>query len=200
MRAVLQAGGRRAQPLTNGATGFQLNGTLDVTPAHAYRLCPSGAMMSAVAWERILCHLPSCPRPGRNFMTRTMFDSVNPGAIPADAQMVAGCFNGEFAWPAEVWKRFPHAAKVRIDVTGAAPRNAGVLGCRERRCHPGPGGALGQSALSGWLRRHGVLQPSHLASRQGCMPRAEGQVLECRLDPRPARSRRGGRRAMDQWP
>jgi hypothetical protein len=77
-------------------------------------------------------------------MTRTMFDSVNPGAIPADAQMVAGYFNGEFAWPAEAWKRFPHAAKVRIDVTGAAPRNAGVLDVENGDASP--------AQAPGWVR------------------------------------------------
>lgn len=60
-------------------------------------------------------------------MTRTMFDSVNPAAIPAGAQMVAGDINGDFAWPASAWKRFPNATTVRIDVIGDMPLHAGIL-------------------------------------------------------------------------
>lgn len=46
-----------------------------------------------------------------------MFDSVNPGAIPADAQLVAGYVDGNWKWPADAWDRWPHAAKVRISNT-----------------------------------------------------------------------------------
>lgn len=48
-------------------------------------------------------------------MTRTMYDSVDPYAIPANAQMVAGYIDGSsFRWPVEAWSRFPNAVKVRI--------------------------------------------------------------------------------------
>lgn len=47
-------------------------------------------------------------------MSRTMFDSVNPEHIPADAAMVAGYIQGPYAWSAAGWARFPHAVKVQI--------------------------------------------------------------------------------------
>lgn len=49
-------------------------------------------------------------------MTRTMYDSVNPSAIPTTAAMVAGYVDGRFAWSAAGWARFPNAVKVRIAV------------------------------------------------------------------------------------
>ena len=47
---------------------------------------------------------------------RTMYDSVDPTTIPADAQMVAGYVDpgGDYTWSAEAWARFPSATKVRI--------------------------------------------------------------------------------------
>ncbi len=60
-------------------------------------------------------------------MTRTMFDSVNPAAIPHGAQMVAGYLNGNYAWSAAAWKQFAHITTIRIDVIGNAPLDAGVL-------------------------------------------------------------------------
>jgi len=49
-------------------------------------------------------------------MTRTMYDAVTPGNIPANAQMVAGYVDGRYAWHANDWARFPNAVKVRIAV------------------------------------------------------------------------------------
>lgn len=48
-------------------------------------------------------------------MTRIMYDSVNPDAIPTNAQMVAGYIDGQtYRWPDNAWTRFPYAVKVRI--------------------------------------------------------------------------------------
>lgn len=57
--------------------------------------------------------------------TRTMYDSTTPQVIPADAEMVAGYVNGEFAWHPQDWDRFPHAVKVHITIM--AVNEAGVL-------------------------------------------------------------------------
>ncbi len=51
-------------------------------------------------------------------MTRTMYDSVTAGAIPTDAEMVAGYVDGRFAWSVADWNRFPGAVKVRISAVG----------------------------------------------------------------------------------
>jgi hypothetical protein len=48
---------------------------------------------------------------------RTMYDSTRPEAIPADAGMIAGYADGDFAWPADAWDNWPLAAKVRISNT-----------------------------------------------------------------------------------
>lgn len=48
-------------------------------------------------------------------MTRLMYDSVNPGAIPSNAPMVAGYIDGtSYRWPDSAWNRFPNSVKVRI--------------------------------------------------------------------------------------
>jgi hypothetical protein len=47
-------------------------------------------------------------------MTRTMYDSVSWEKIPADAQMVAGYQDGDFAWPAAAWAKFAKVNPVRI--------------------------------------------------------------------------------------
>lgn len=49
---------------------------------------------------------------------RTMYDSVNAGAIPRDAEMVAGYVDGKFAWSQADWDRFPNAVKVTISAVG----------------------------------------------------------------------------------
>lgn len=56
---------------------------------------------------------------------RTMYDSVNPAAIPADAQLVAGYVDGRYVWTAEAWNRFPSAVQVTIAVF--PDTNAGVV-------------------------------------------------------------------------
>jgi hypothetical protein len=60
---------------------------------------------------------------------RRMYDSTNPAGIPDVVEMVAGYINGSFNWAARVgaFDKWPKAAHVRIDVTGANPASAGVL-------------------------------------------------------------------------
>lgn len=50
-------------------------------------------------------------------MTRLMYDSTQPGAIPEDAEMVAGYLSpSPYAWSVNEWDRFPNAVQVRIAV------------------------------------------------------------------------------------
>lgn len=49
-------------------------------------------------------------------MTRTMYDSITPGNIPASATMVAGYVDGHWANIPAMRKRFPHATVVTIAV------------------------------------------------------------------------------------
>src|SRR5215472_18251433 len=49
-------------------------------------------------------------------MTRIMYDSITPSAIPTTAALVAGYVDGAYAWSTADWARFPHSAKVRIAV------------------------------------------------------------------------------------
>lgn len=49
-------------------------------------------------------------------MTRSMYDSVNPASIPADATMVAGYVDGHYANMTAMAARFPHATLVPIAV------------------------------------------------------------------------------------
>lgn len=77
-------------------------------------------------------------------MTRTMYDSTNPAAIPVTAGMVAGYVDGAFVWPAAGWARFPRAVKVRIAVF--ASTNDGVVLDVER-------GDAAPAQAPGWVQR-----------------------------------------------
>ena len=61
-------------------------------------------------------------------MTRLMYDSVNPSAIPSTAVMVAGYVNGpKSQWPASGWDRWGTGVpKLRIDVNGSDPYGSDV--------------------------------------------------------------------------
>jgi len=59
---------------------------------------------------------------------RTMYDSTNPSAIPADAEMVALYVDGMFAATVADWNRFTRAVKVRISAIGEN-NNAHVFDC-----------------------------------------------------------------------
>lgn len=52
-----------------------------------------------------------------------MYDSATPGSIPGSAAVVAGYVDGDYAWPAEAWDRWPDALKVLITVAGAPRGN-----------------------------------------------------------------------------
>jgi hypothetical protein len=56
-------------------------------------------------------------------MTRIMYDNTVAHGIPAEADMVAGYIDGEFAWTASEWDVFPRAAHVTIATS--ASTNAG---------------------------------------------------------------------------
>lgn len=47
---------------------------------------------------------------------RTLYDSVTPGNIPGDAEMVGGYIDGWYAWGDAGWAMFPAAVPVRIAV------------------------------------------------------------------------------------
>lgn len=50
-------------------------------------------------------------------MTRTMYDAVTPGNIPASATLVAGYADGRYANLSALKKRFPHATIVEIAIS-----------------------------------------------------------------------------------
>lgn len=89
---------------------------------------------------------------------RTMYDSVNPRIIPADAAMVAGYVDGKYRWTEEGWGRFPHAVKVRIAVLPET--DAGnVLDVERYDAAPGQ--------APGWvtMRRRAGVEPTVYCSR-----------------------------------
>jgi len=53
---------------------------------------------------------------------RKMYDSVSPGVIPGDSQLVAGYVNGRYAWLPGDWARFPQAVHVEISVLASDNR------------------------------------------------------------------------------
>jgi hypothetical protein len=57
-----------------------------------------------------------------------MYDSVSPGKIPANAQMVAGYVDGKYKWSQDDWNRFPHAVHVTITALGGNTK-ADVVDC-----------------------------------------------------------------------
>lgn len=61
-------------------------------------------------------------------MTKTMYDSINPDAIPRTAEMVAGYVNGSVSkWPPQAWGHWPRVKEVHIDVVGDYAFDADVL-------------------------------------------------------------------------
>lgn len=90
--------------------------------------------------------------------TRTMYDSTTPQIIPADAEMVAGYVNGEFAWQPADWDRFPHAVKVHITIM--AVNEAGVLDVETGDVIP--------AQAPGWVkarRQSGLARPTLYVNR-----------------------------------
>jgi hypothetical protein len=88
----------------------------------------------------------------------TMYDGISAESLPPKALAVAGYVNGRYAWAPADWARFPAAAKVRIDVTGAAPAEASVVDVE--RYDATPAGAVHHRAYCFPAEHgHGLLQP-----------------------------------------
>jgi hypothetical protein len=88
-----------------------------------------------------------------------MYDSINAGDIPADAEMVAGYLPpSRYAWSAADWARFPNAVKVRIAVR-ATVNDGEVLDVE-------PGDASATQAVS-WvvMRRKAGVDPTVYCSQ-----------------------------------
>lgn len=68
-----------------------------------------------------------------------MYDTVNPDNIPADAEVVAGYVDGDYAWPAEAWRRWPDAVKVLISAIPGSEESgfANVADCENGDYSPG---------------------------------------------------------------
>jgi len=75
---------------------------------------------------------------------RTMYDSVDAGAIRADAAMVAGYVDGIFKWLPNGWARFPNAIHVPIAVF--PDTNDGIVGDVES-------GDMTPATCVGWVVR-----------------------------------------------
>lgn len=98
---------------------------------------------------------------------RTMYDSTNPNDIPATAQMVAGYIDGEFAWPADGWDRFP--AQGCVTIATQPGTNAGdVLDCETGDATP--------ADCPGWIRMRkdaGLATPTIYCSRSAMVAVAQ---------------------------
>jgi len=122
----------------------------------------------------------------------TMYDSVSPGEIPADATLVAGYIDGRYKWEPGDWGRFPHATKVRIAVFAstddgrvldvekgdATPAEAPGWVTRRRAStgHPLSGPATVYTSLSNWqsvkdeFTKQGVAEPDWWIAEYGTNP------------------------------
>lgn len=62
-------------------------------------------------------------------MIRIMYDAIgqNSAHIPADADIVAGYSEGDFAWTPEDWARYPKAAHARIATLSDDYQHASVV-------------------------------------------------------------------------
>jgi hypothetical protein len=84
-----------------------------------------------------------------------MYDGIDSDAsrIPVTAQLVAGYVDGNYAWSAADWARFPHSVKVRIAVHPTT-NDGHVLDCEPGNCGP-------EDAVN-WvlLRRHAGMDPT----------------------------------------
>lgn len=92
-------------------------------------------------------------------MTRLMYDSVDPTAIPADAQMVAGYVDGFYRWTDAGWNRFPNAIKIRIAVS-AWTNDGDVLDVETGDATP--------AQARGWIRNRqaaGIFKPTVYCNR-----------------------------------
>lgn len=81
-----------------------------------------------------------------------MYDSTTPGVIPATVELVAGYINGEYAWSAGDWARFPPARCVQIS-TDAWKQVGLVLDVERGDATPeqANGWVIGAARSSGWV-------------------------------------------------
>jgi hypothetical protein len=86
---------------------------------------------------------------------RTMYDSTNMAAIPADAQIVAGY---PHAFPTD-YAAFPHALQVKIDQHGNHADD-----CHEADVE---NGAISLATIRQWVQSWHVLHPNGLAAVNG---------------------------------
>ena len=77
--------------------------------------------------------------------TRTMYDGVNPDALPRTAELVAGYVTGLFKWPAHSWAHWARVKEVHIDVNGTLPSDADVLDIEK--------GDAGPNQARGWIEQ-----------------------------------------------
>lgn len=59
--------------------------------------------------------------------TRTMYDSVDPDALPRTAELVAGYVTGIYKWPPHAWSHWARVKEVHIDVNATYPQDSDVL-------------------------------------------------------------------------
>lgn len=69
--------------------------------------------------------------------TRTMYDSVDPNALPRTAEMVAGYVTGIYKWPPHAWAHWPRKNEVHIDVNATYPQDSDVLDIERGDAGPG---------------------------------------------------------------
>src|SRR5690348_5780820 len=84
---------------------------------------------------------------------RTMYDSVDAGAIPTSAQLVAGYVDGHYVWSDSDWGRFPRSRKIRIAVF-AETNDGHVLDVEQGNATP--------TEAPGWvtMRRRAGIDPT----------------------------------------
>jgi hypothetical protein len=106
---------------------------------------------------------------------RTMFDSTTPWDIPADAQLVMGYVNGQYAWRAQDWRRFPVMRRVALSVS-AFYFHAIVLDVEGQDASPDQanGWVIGAARASGWV-------PT-LYGSEATLDRCKVLIAEARLD------------------
>lgn len=92
-------------------------------------------------------------------MTRLMYDSVDPNAIPVNAEMVAGYVDGNFKWSDTGWSRFANSIKVRIAVF-ASTNDGDVLDVENGDASP--------DQAAGWIKMRqeaGIFVPTIYCNR-----------------------------------
>lgn len=120
-------------------------------------------------------------------MARTMYDSTDPYAIPANAEMVAGYIDGSlYRWPDAAWNRFSgvkvriarrtytndgHVLDVEYGIPTVWPINNGIVEWVKRRRAAGIEPTIYCNQLNDWgpirtlFDRAGVAQPQYWVAR-----------------------------------